>query len=301
MGYELNEGTYKRINLSEDEIWKTVNWLFSTHSINETSYKFIFFKSIVDCINMIDCNYRISFQQIFSKFTEISWTIVEKYNMRQKAVTADQKKCVLEQILNDYSMTCLSGTYVTWNEIWEEDRIKLCKKVKNACKRYVVGALFSDMNELFYSFNKKEEWIELNPIMIEFINVNKEIIENLNYYKWAKFYDKVNDKENVEKIIWLLNNGFTRKNESIYRAMLAYEFERASSLKAEKEQFPNTIEMLIVAETKAAYNLDVKDLSVTEDEYEDEIYDSYEKMREYLKDPILLINNMKKKRVENIV
>ena len=72
MGYELNEGTYKRINLSEDEIWKTVNWLFSTHSINETSYKFIFFKSIVDCINMIDCNYRISFQQIFSKFTEIS-------------------------------------------------------------------------------------------------------------------------------------------------------------------------------------------------------------------------------------
>ena len=38
-----------------------------------------------------------------------------------------------------------------------------------------------------------------------------------------------------------------------------------------------------------------------EDEYEDEMYGSYEKMREYLQDPILLINNMKKKRVGNII
>ena len=47
-----------------------------------------------------------------------------------------------------------------------------------ACKKYVVGALFSDMNEIFYSFNKKEEWIELNPTMVKFINDNKDIIEN---------------------------------------------------------------------------------------------------------------------------
>lgn len=301
MGYELNEGTYKRINLSEDEIWKTLNWLFSSYSINETSYKFIFFKSLIDCMNMRDSNYRLSFQQVFSRFTEISWTIVEKYNVRQKAITVDKKNCVLEKILNDYSMTCLSGTYIIWDEIWEEDRVKLCKKIKTACKRYVVGALFSDMDELFYSFNKKEEWIELNPIMLEFINANKDIIENLNYYKWAKFYDKVNDKENVEKFVCLLNNGFTRKNESIYRAMLAYEFERNSFFKIEKEQLPNTIEILIVAETNATYNLDIKELSATEDEYEDEIYDSYEKMREYLKDPILLVNNMKKKRVGYII
>lgn len=300
MGYDLKEGYYSKRILSDDEMWKTVNWLFSTHSINETSYKFLFFKALIDCLDQVDSKGRISFEQVFSRFTEISWNIIVKYNVRQKAITADHKECVLEQILYDYNGICLENKYVAWNEIWDEDRIKLCKKVKSACKRYVVGALYSDMNELLYSFNKKEEWIEFNPIMAKFINANRGIIENLNYYKWAKFYEQVNDKSTEEQLAFLLNNGFARKNESIYRTMLAYEFER-TTLKVEKEQLPNTIEIMLVAEAHSLYEGDSEDSQITEGEYEDEMYGSYEKMREYLKDPILLINNMKKKRVGNII
>lgn len=298
MGYELKEGNYLRRTLTENEMWETVNWLFSTHSINETSYKFIFLKSLIDCFDQVDSNYSIGFDRIFSRFTEISWNIVVKYNVRQKAATADHKECVLEQILRDYNKTCLNNRYVAWNEVWKTDRIKLCKKVKTACKKYVVGALFSDMNELLYSFNKKEEWLEFNPAMVCFIKDNKDIIEKLNYYKWAKFYSEVNGKEVEENLSFLVKNGFMRKNESIYRAMLAYEFER-TSLEKEKEQLPNTIEMLLLAENHYAENMDKQDMIITEDEYEDEMYDSFEKMREYLKDPILLINNMKKKRICN--
>lgn len=54
MGYDLKEGTYSKRPLSDDEMWKTVNWLFSTHSINETSYKFLFFKSLIDCLDQVD-------------------------------------------------------------------------------------------------------------------------------------------------------------------------------------------------------------------------------------------------------
>ena len=93
MGYKLNEGNYKRVSLTDDEMWKTVNWLFSTRSINETSYKFIFFKSLIDCFKQIDSNYRISFEKVFTRFAEISWNLVVKYNIRQKGVTADNKKC----------------------------------------------------------------------------------------------------------------------------------------------------------------------------------------------------------------
>ena len=300
MGYDLKEGTYSKRPLSDDEMWKTVNWLFSTHSINETSYKFLFFKSLIDCLDQVDPKGRISFEQVFSRFTEISWNIVVKYNVRQKAITADHKECVLQQILNDFYRISFENKYVTWNKIWDEDRIKLCKKVKSACKRYVVGALYSDMNELLYSFNKKEEWIEFNPNMVQFIKVNRGIIENLNFYKWAKFYEQVNDKATEEKLAFLLSNGFARKNESIYRAMLAYEFER-TTVKAEKEQLPNTIELMLVAEAHSSYDTDSEGSQITEDEYEDEMYGSYEKMREYLQDPILLINNMKKKRVGNII
>ena len=82
--------------------------------------------------------------------------------------------------------------------------------------------------------------------------------------------------------------------------MLAYEFER-TTVKAEKEQLPNTIELMLVAEAHSSYDTDSEESQITEDEYEDEMYGSYEKMREYLQDPILLINNMKKKRVGNII
>ena len=201
---------------------------------------------------------------------------------------------MLEEILYECSERCLDGRYIEWNEIWEKDRVKLCKNIKNSCKKYVVGALYKDMNELLYSFNKKEEWIEFNPVMINFVYQNKEIIENLNYYKWAKFYEKINEKE--EKLQFLLNDGFKRKNESIYRAMLAYEYERTSA-KKEKQQLSNTLDLLFVAESHFDYNIGIEDLSNDGGEYEDEMYNSYEKMREYLRDPILLISNMKKKSI----
>ena len=91
--------------------------------------------------------------------------------------------------------------------------------------------------------------------MVQFIKANRGIIENLNYYKWAKFYEQVNDKATEEKLAFLSSNGFARKNESIYRAMLAYEFER-TAVKAEKEQLPNTIELMLVAEAHSSYDND---------------------------------------------
>lgn len=44
--------------------------------------------------------------------------------------------------------------------------------------------------------------------------------------------------------------------------------------------------MLLVAEAHTNYDIDKVDTSITEDEYEDEMYDSFEKMSGYLKDHI---------------
>lgn len=293
MGYDLKEGTYDTRALTDDEMWKSINWLFSTHSVNETSYKFLFFKSIMDCFELQDKTGKLSFETVFSRFTEISWNLVLKYGIQQKSVTIDHKECMLEQILYEYSMISLEEKYIPWLEVEERDRIRICKKVKTACKRYVVGALYSDMNELLYSFNKKEEWLILNPVMVDFIRFNKEIIENLHYYKWAKFYSSVNDKENENKLVFLKTDGFVRKNESLYRAMLAYEFERVPDKKADMV-LPNTIEILMTADKIYTTSNEIT-MVVTEDEYEGELYESFDKMREYLKNPILLINRMKKK------
>ena len=50
-GYKLAEGQYKTDNLTTDKMWDTFNWLFSAYSRNDTSYKFIFLKAVIDCLD----------------------------------------------------------------------------------------------------------------------------------------------------------------------------------------------------------------------------------------------------------
>ena len=49
-GFDLSEGKYKNDDVSSEELWKSFNRVFSTKTLNSSSYKFVFLKSIVDCI-----------------------------------------------------------------------------------------------------------------------------------------------------------------------------------------------------------------------------------------------------------
>lgn len=98
-------------------------------------------------------------------------------------------------------------------------------QVKVKCKRYVVGALFEDTNRLFYSFSKKEEWIQINPKMYEFLCKHKIIIEKLNYYEWAHFLERVNEESVATKLLDKIDNSSRRNNLSVYRRILYEEFE----------------------------------------------------------------------------
>lgn len=50
-GFKLNEGKYRTDKLTDDDLWNAFNWLFSSYSRNDTSYKFIFLKSIINSID----------------------------------------------------------------------------------------------------------------------------------------------------------------------------------------------------------------------------------------------------------
>lgn len=54
---------------------------------------------------------------------------------------------------------------VSFEVISEELKIKICHKVKMKCKENVVGALFRDSKDTLYSFSKKGEYIQLNPLV----------------------------------------------------------------------------------------------------------------------------------------
>ena len=278
-GFRLECGQFKKGSLTQDEMWKCFNWLFSSSSKNDTSYKFIFFKAILDCIEIKDAYGRITFDTLFSEFTSISWKLVVKYGLAQKAEVVDGRKSVIERVLEPY-MDSTQGL----DELNEKEKKALFNKVKNQCKKYVVGALYGDTFQMLYSFSKTYEWIELNPVMERFIIDNKGLIENLNYYKWARFYEHVNSQSKTDELKNIITSQHARKNETVYRTILAIEFETPSEMSEVKN---NTLELLIP---------NVKDElkeTVDDSDIEGELFRDFSQMRNYLEDPILLIKRIK--------
>ncbi len=82
-----------------------------------------------------------------------------------------------------------------------------------------------------------------------------------------------------------LKIGITRKNESLYRAILAQEFEVIGGPNVSRI---NTLELLKVAEAKASAD------ELSDVEVEKELYKDSSHMRFYVNDPIQLINKLKK-------
>lgn len=224
-GYNLKYGEYKRGNLSDDEMWSAFAYLFSSKSVNDTSYKFGFLKSILDNLYNVDEHLSLTFDQLFSKFTEVYWNLVLKYNIRQKKPGKENRSTALERVLYEakdkYQLVdgipYESLSFVMMNDI--------NKKVKNKCKENVVGALYADLQELFYSFSKAEERITFNPQMYEFVCKHKVAIEKINYYEWARFLEKVNEDDAMNHLLSKIDESTKRNSLKYYRDILFKEFE----------------------------------------------------------------------------
>ncbi len=59
-GFDLKEGKYGKV-ISEEQMWSSLSYFFSSRSKNSTSYKFGFFKAILDNLYNVDEQYRLSF------------------------------------------------------------------------------------------------------------------------------------------------------------------------------------------------------------------------------------------------
>ena len=224
-GYELAEGRYAERQLSDDEMWSAFSNLFSSHSKNSSSYKYGFLKSIMDNLYNVDENLILTFDQLFSTFTEIYWNLVLKHGIRQQPVSVRTNGTYLEQALNATVLKYDVAMNVPFESISDAAKIEVCKKIKSKCKTNVVGALYGDTKELFYSFSKKEEWIQINPQMYQFICKHKLAIEKLNYYEWAKYLEKINEDSVMDHLLTKIDKSSERENLSVYRKILFEEFE----------------------------------------------------------------------------
>ena len=224
-GASLREGTYRLGHLSDDEMWSAFAYLFSSKSKQSASYKYGFLKSILDNLYNTDDHLVLTFDQLFSKFAEVYWNLVLKYKIRQAPVIIGGKTTKLEQALWEAKARCSVAEDLPFESIPDDVREYVCRRVKIDCKENVVGALYGDLQELFYSFSKKAEYIQINPVMYEFVCKHKIAIEKMNYYEWAKYLEKINSDDVMDHLLTKIDESAKRNNLEYYRNILFEEFE----------------------------------------------------------------------------
>lgn len=267
-GFDLKEGFYEDREVSEDELWDAVACVFTSKSKNDASYKFGFLKSIHDNLKYVDNDLVLSFDQLFTRFAELYWNLILEYNLRQKAITKDNRKSAIERVLLEAKDKYVTDDVRSFDSYPQSVRSDVSHQVKMKCKIYVVGALFEDTKHLFYSFSKKGEWIKLNPRMYSFVCERRDEIEKLNNYEWAHFLGKVNPGYSTNDILtkYLLK---TRRSQM------------------------NTTEMLIEAEDVGRNKIQLIEPNTSLDKDNDEID---EEALTLLEDPVALIKLLKKRR-----
>lgn len=229
-GWDKKAGIILSNTVSEDKIWSLFNYVFSNACSKRNTYKFGLIKAISD--NLFNCEwtvsgYKLSFDDLFSKFAENYWNLVVKYGLRQMRPDGKSEYSKIEQIFLDIVQKYDVLKELTFSSLTQNDMDWVTRETAKNCKQYVLGALYNDFEGLFYAFDvNHQDYIILNPPVYDFMLRYKPEIEKLNYFAWAKFLETINDESVLIKLLDKLELATPHREDlSIYREILRKEFE----------------------------------------------------------------------------
>lgn len=228
-GWDLKKGELRFIPVCDDQLWARFNFVFSEASAKRNSYKFGLIKSILD--NLLNCTivndqFVLFYHDIFAKFTENYWNLVLKYHLRQMRPDGKSQYSKIEYILLQAQADFQIPEQIPFDSLDDALKETIITQVQRECKKYVIGALYSDLEGIVYGFDLKQDYLVLHPAAYPFLMKYKMELERLNYYAWAKFLETVNDDAMLVRLLDKLELALPqRKNLDIYRQVLYQEFE----------------------------------------------------------------------------
>lgn len=96
---KYTQGDFKKMALSETEIWHSVHNYFY-HGKNSTTYKFILFKSLLENISDVNENNELAYTLIFDTFAEIAWNLIASHGLWQS--NKINQKAAVQQIIEAF-------------------------------------------------------------------------------------------------------------------------------------------------------------------------------------------------------
>lgn len=198
MGWDLNVADASDEYLTETDCWRYTQQLLM-HAKHTTTYKFILIKALLESIPEVSASGRLSFQQVTKHVTKIYWNLTVTHRLSQ--LNSKNKKSNIDQVIEEFQKKYNIPSEWNFDKIPPDLQIQLVKEVNSIYKKYVYGSLYKSFNGTIYSFNKKEEWLQLSPPYIVFFERYKRILMNVTNYQLALFLEKYNSKEAMEKIL----------------------------------------------------------------------------------------------------
>ena len=191
----LNKGSYRKDLLNDKQIWQIFSKIFDTAvSTKVASYKYGLIYSIIKSIqDNVDKN-RFTFEEMFTPFTKFYWRLIVHHQLFQ---ISSSNLSSIYKILINFVIENPHFRNNDFDEIPDDHKKKITKEVANKCSRNVFGALFGDSDEFLYSFSKREKYLEMNPLLIPFINNYGNILMKINNYEWLRFLSA----RNPERVI----------------------------------------------------------------------------------------------------
>lgn len=218
-GWNLSEGKCISEIVSEEEFWEIINNIISNKTNKTTSYKYAFFKAIIDNIFNLSNN-SIKYEVLFERFAEMYWNLVAKYHLVQIQATTRFAKSSVEIIIDEIIKKYHLDVIVPFESLKDNIRQEVVKKITNECSKYVIGAFFIDSNKKFYSFDKMSKVITYQHNVVQYIAKYKSILSKLNYFEWIKFLEKVNVDDNINALAKKLDDSTKRGDLSFYKDFL---------------------------------------------------------------------------------
>ena len=253
-GWDAKENLIPFSPLTEGDVISLINSALLGNSKHTTSYKFVFFKSILDNLFNVDLGsspeFFLSFDSISIRFAEIYWNLILKFKLRQMPLNADGKISAIEKTLFDfcsshgYSMT---DTEFAFEGLQSEQQIELSEKIKKAVvTKYVLGAFCRDTNWKFYHFSKTQKWdgIFLNKDFFVVLSKYRSDFEKVNYFEWIKYLEGINKEEDSYMLASKLDKSTERENLDSYRKVL-FEFGQIDCFYCGKKLSENAVDHFV--------------------------------------------------------
>lgn len=230
-GWDLKCGELHKEDCSDDKLWALFNFVFSDSCSKRSTYKYGLIKSILDNLfNLADADsdvISLSFDAIFEKFAVNYWNLVSKYNLKQMRPDGKSEFSGIEKIIKDVIAKNNATSLLEYDSLDDSSKKIIVSKVKDTCKKNVIGALYENFEGYLYGFNLSQGQIWMSRNSYEFCLKYKYEIEKLNYYAWAKFLESINDDTVLIRVLDKLEISTPQRNDlSMYRRILAEEFEQ---------------------------------------------------------------------------